>query len=72
MPKAQWTTDPRQITTNVTPEGTFELSAPLLDNKVKAGTFRFQITANRELTVVWEDEPGAVGMTDFRAWMKEA
>lgn len=71
-PKAKWSTDPRAITTNVTADGTFEFSAPLLDDKIKAGTFKFSITADRELTVVWEDEPGAAGMLDFRAWMKEA
>jgi hypothetical protein len=72
VPKAQWTTNPREVTATVSPDGTLTASVPLYDDGVKAATLRFTITADRALTVLCENEPGSAGLTGFTAWSKEA
>jgi hypothetical protein len=69
--KAQWTTNPREVTAGTDADGTFTASIPLLDNGTKAATLRFTITADRALTVLVENEPGSAGLTGFTAWSKE-
>lgn len=68
--KAKWSTKPQEITVGTDTTGTFTASVPLYDNGVKAATLTFTISANRALVVVCENEPGAAGLTDFRAWSK--
>jgi hypothetical protein len=71
MPKAQWSTVPREISVTVDAAGTLTASVPLYDDGVKAATLRFAITADRALTVLCENEPGSAGLTGFTAWSKE-
>lgn len=72
MPQAKWTTKPQEIKVSTDATGTFNASIPLYDNGVKAATLRFTITADRALTVLCENEPGAAGLSGFQAWSKEA
>jgi hypothetical protein len=72
MPKAKWSTVPREITASTDADGTFTASVPLYDDGVKAATLRFTITAERALTVLCENEPGLPGLSGFQAWVKEA
>lgn len=72
MPKAQWTTNPREVTSGTGTDGTFRLRAPLLDGGILQGYLVMEITEDRELVFTWEAEPNAEGLTDFRAWSKEA
>lgn len=71
MAKAKWTTKPTEVKVATT-DGTLSASIPLYDGGVKAATLRFTITADRALTVLCENEPGAAGLTGFTAWSKEA
>jgi hypothetical protein len=72
MPKAQWSTNPREVTAGTDADGTFSASLPLYDGKTKAATLRFTITADRALEVVVDNEPGSAGLTGFAAWSREA
>lgn len=68
---AKWSTNPGQIQASTSEEdGVFELTAPLLDDRVLQGQIRMVINPNRELTFYWEPEPDAAGLNDFRAWMR--
>lgn len=71
MAKAKWSTKPAEIAHKVE-GGAFDISVPLYDNNVLQGRLRFTMTEDRELTCLWEKEPGAEGLTDFRAWSKDA
>jgi hypothetical protein len=72
MAKAQWTTNPREVTFTTGDDGTFVLEAPLYDDRVRQGTLRFVMSAGRHLRVEWLAEPGAEGLAGFEAWSKEA
>lgn len=67
MPKAQWSTKANEIQSSVT-GGTFLISVPLYDNGAKQGRLIVEMNDDRELTFTWNAEPGAVGLSDFRAW----
>lgn len=67
MPKAKWTTDSNEIETTVV-DGTFSFTAPLYDDGVLQGTVTINMNDDRELVFTWEAEPGATGLSDFRAW----
>lgn len=71
MAKAQWTVDRRTVTASTDADGTQHASVPLLDDGVKQGTLQLTMTADRALTVEWVQEPGAAGLSDFRAWSKQ-
>lgn len=71
MPTAQWSIDKRLVTASTDVDGTQHWTVPLLDGGVKAGTLVGRITPERELTLEWHAEPGAVGLSDFRAWLKQ-
>lgn len=71
MPKAKWSTKPNEIASSVE-GGTFNINVPLYDDNVKQGDLRFVMTEDRELTVYWEAEPNATGLSGFQAWSKEA
>lgn len=72
MAKAKWTTKPQEVTVGTDAAGTFAASVPLYDNGVKAATLRFTIDADRNLTVVCDNEVGAAGLTGFQAWSRGA
>lgn len=67
MTKAKWTTVPRDIVAATQADGSFKLSAPLLDNGVKQLTLTLTVTADREVRVLVNGEPGAT-LTGFQAW----
>lgn len=67
MAKAQWSTKAAEITHSVT-GGTFNITVPLYDNNVLQGRLRFTMSEDRQLTCLWEHEPNAEGLSDFRAW----
>lgn len=67
MPKAQWSTKANEIQSSVS-GGTFVVAIPLYDNNVKQGRLVIEMTDNRELVFTWDAEPGAEGLSDFRAW----
>lgn len=68
MARAKWSTDPRQVAVARVEDGTLTASMPLLDDGVLAATLSFRITADRALEVRVKNEPGAAGLSDFRAW----
>lgn len=53
---------------SATADGTATASVPLLDNGQLAATLSFTITAGRVLDIRVTNEPGTVGLADFRAW----
>lgn len=71
MARAKWTTDPRQVSYATGTDGSFVLSIPLLDNGVKQGVMTWRMTADRQMSVVWEQAPGTTPI-DFSggAWVK--
>lgn len=64
--KARWSAGKPSI--SVATDGTLTASVPLLDAGTLAATLTFTITADRALTVLCDNQPGAAGLTDFRAW----
>ena len=70
MARAKWTAG--KPTVSVDASGTVTASVPLLDAGVKACTLQFVMTADHALTVLCVNEPGTAGLSDFRAWSKEA
>jgi hypothetical protein len=70
-PKAKWTTNPKNITAGTDADGTFTASVPLLDSGTLACTLEFTITADRVLTVLCVNEPGAAGLLDYRSWEEQ-
>jgi hypothetical protein len=71
MTKANWSTNPREVSYETGPDGTFELEAPLLDDGAKQGVLQFTMSAERHLRVKWVAEPDAVGLAGFEAWSQE-
>lgn len=69
MPAAKWTTKPQEVKV-ATADGTLDVAIPLYDSGVKAATLRFTIDADRNLTVVCDNEPGSVGLAGFTCWSK--
>lgn len=67
MAKAQWTTKANEIQSTVT-GGTFFIRVPLYDNGALQGRLTIEMSDDRELVFTWDAEPGAVGLSDFRAW----
>lgn len=68
-PRATWTAGKPSV--SVGTDGTLTASVPLLDAGVKAATLTFTITADRALTVLCDNEPGAAGLAGFQAWSRE-
>jgi hypothetical protein len=64
--KAKWTAGAPSV--SVSPDGTLLASVPLRDNGTLAATVSFTITPDRALEVRVLNEPGAAGLSDFRAW----
>lgn len=69
MPKAKWS--PGKPTVAVDASGTLTASVPILDAGTLAATLTFTLTADRALTVLCDNQPGAAGLTGFAAWSKE-
>jgi hypothetical protein len=67
MAKAKWSTTPKEVVAATQPDGSFLLRAPLLDNGVKQLTVELRVTADREVRVLVNGEPGAT-LTGFQAW----
>jgi hypothetical protein len=68
--KAIWTV--ANVRPATTADGVVSVSADLRDSGKVQGTFTLTITADRAMRCEWVGAPGAVPMTDFQAWMKEA
>lgn len=69
MAKAQWSlAAPSQ---SVGADGTARLSVQLKDGATVQGTLSFEMTADRMLTVTWDQKPGVQGLAGFAAWSKE-
>lgn len=66
--KAKWTTDPRQITSASSDDGSFVARVPLYDNGVLQGWFSLGINANREMLLRWEAADGSTPLNNFQAW----
>lgn len=67
MARAQWTTKRTEVTTTSRTDGSFAASVPLYDGGVKQLTLRFEVTADREVRVLVDGEPGAT-LSGFSAW----
>lgn len=70
--KAKWSVKPTDVKYVTDAAGTLSVAVGLYDDGVKAATLRFTIDADRNLTVVCENEPGAAGLAGFTAWSKGA
>lgn len=70
MPKAKWSVKATDVKYSTDAAGTLTLAVGLYDNGVKAATLRFTIDADRNLTVVCDNEPGSVGLAGFTCWSK--
>lgn len=68
--RAQWSVNRSTFAGRVTEDGAVEAAIPMLDNNELVGTLLVSMTADRELTVVWDAEPGAHLPVDYRAWQK--
>lgn len=66
MARARWGAG--KPTVAVSPDGTLLASVPLLDGGKLAATLTFTMTADRALEIRCNNEPGAAGLSDFRAW----
>lgn len=69
MPKAKWSPGKPAITVGT--DGTLTASVPVLDGGTLAATLTFTLTADRALTVLCANEPGAVGLSGFSAWEEQ-
>lgn len=67
MPKAQWSTKRTEIVAASRADGSFHAEVPLYDGAVKQLTIVFDVTADREVRVLVDGEPGAT-LTGFTAW----
>lgn len=65
--KAKWTTDKTKIVVTSNADGSFHAEVPLLDDGVKQLTVKFDVTADREVHVLVDGEPGAT-LNGFQAW----
>lgn len=70
--KGRWTTNPRDIQVKQTPEGRLTTRVPLIDNGRLQGFLAIDITEDRVMTIVWDEEPSAEKLTGFQAWWKES
>jgi hypothetical protein len=52
-------------------DGTLTASVPINDAGTLAATLTFTLTADRALTVLCDNQPGAAGLTGFAAWSRE-
>jgi hypothetical protein len=66
MPKAKWSPGKPAITVGT--DGTLTASVPVLDGGTLAATLTFTLTADRALTVLCDNQPGAAGLQGFQAW----
>lgn len=71
-PKAKWTTKNNEITAVSATDGSFIARVPLYDAGVRQGWFNLRIDADRKMALTWEEVTGAVGLSDFQAWWREA
>jgi hypothetical protein len=70
MPKpAKWS--PGKPAVSVGTDGTLTASVPINDAGTLAATLTFTLTADRALTVLCDNQPGAAGLTGFAAWSRE-
>lgn len=67
--RAVWTLNVRKRSAEE--DGTMKLLADLMDKGTTVGQLEVSITADRQLMLVYTNEPGADPMTNFQAWMKE-
>jgi hypothetical protein len=67
MARAKWSTVPSQVIARTEADGTFTFAAPLLDNGVKQMTLRLTVTADRQVRLLVDGEPGAT-LSGFQAW----
>jgi hypothetical protein len=72
MPNAKWSVKATDVKYSTDTAGTLSVAVGLYDNNTKAATLRFTITADRALTVIVDNEPGAAGLSGFQCWSKEA
>lgn len=70
MAKAKWTTKPNEASFAPRADGGFAASVPLYDNGAKQGNLEFTMTADRALSILWREAPGAIGLSNFQAWWK--
>lgn len=57
--------NPRDVSISTDEDGTLTVSAPITSEEYGTeGTFRFALTADMQLSVLWD----GTGLTDFRAW----
>jgi hypothetical protein len=70
MPKpAKWS--PGKPAVSVGTDGPLTASVPINDAGTLAATLTFTLTADRALTVLCDNQPGAAGLTGFAAWSRE-
>lgn len=66
-PKAQWTTNSKDVVARSNADGSFHAEVPLLDAGVKTMTIVLDVTSERGIRVLVKGEPNAE-LTNFEAW----
>lgn len=70
--KGKWTTKANEIQFTPGTDGSLKVRLPIYDNNVRQAWIEFTISPERALRFFVEEVAGAIGFTDFQAWMKES